>query len=185
MIRFPFSSFLSLWAKRVAASVALVGISGCMITGDYALVATITGGEKIRVPLGHSGPVLAREGDLQVKQAAFTMNPANQFVYTFELSAPPTRGFQSVRVEDVSDEKSFLLVDETKPSLVNGRWRHLAAPLGPDAACLRWIFHVDNSLRVYRFTVVEDDGKTVVLYQGSTYSDTVKAVVRKLFGEKY
>ena len=173
------------WRVRALAGLILLGVAGCA-TGDLSMVATIAGGEKIRVPIGSNGAALTREGGVQINTSSFTLNPEKKFVYVFEFTVERNRPLRHVRVEDVSDESAVTLIDRADPTLsAAGRWRGESEPLSTGSERLKWLVTISNSLRVVRFTLTFADGKTQVLHQGTLFPAGLKSTVRQAMGQNY
>ncbi len=150
------------------------------------MLATIAGGEKIRVPLGRGGPEMTSEDGVQINTASLTLTPEKKIVYVFEFTDRRSRALSGVRVEDVSDTTAAPLVDDVQPKLsAAGRWHGEAPPLDLSDSRLGWIATISNSLRVVRFTLTFSDGHTLVLHQGGLYGAAMKAAVRQSFGQNY
>lgn len=149
------------------------------------MVATISGGEKLRFPIGREGVAMANEGGVKVTMAYFSPKTEKKLTYVFELTDTQKRGLRSVRVEDVSDEKPMLLVDNPEPKAsATGQW-HGEVELEHTDPRVAWLVTLSNSLRVYRFTLTFADGKTLVLHQGSLYPAALKSGIRHMFGQNY
>jgi hypothetical protein len=177
-------SFLSLAGGLIAT--LLVGSSGGCQTGEYAYVATIAGGEQLRIPLNKGGAVMAKEGSIQILHAGGDVEPnKHQFFYKFAFADSSGSELRSVLVEDVSDEKAVLLVEDLQPKLVERRWDATSRFFNRDDEPIKWVFYVGDSFRVFRFTVTFADGRKIVLHQGSRVPAWAKAGIRSIFGEKY
>jgi len=123
-----------------------------------------------------------------VKIESFGLRPEieqKEVKYTFEFSDAHSRGLKAVKVEDVSDDAPFLLVDDTAPQYTNGRWHGASRTFGAGDEYLKWIYQLENSLRVYRFTITFADGHELIIHQGSTFPNFMKSAIRHMFGEKY
>lgn len=169
----------------IALTFAGLGLVGCS-TGDVVMMATIAGGEKIRVPLARGGPEMTNEAGVQINTANFTLNPEKKIVYIFEFTDSGKRALRSVRVEDVSDEVAVKLVEQESPKLLaTGQWHGEAEPLELSDPRLNWMATISNSLRVFRFTLTFSDGRSQVLHQGALYTAPLKAAVRQALGQKY
>jgi len=181
------SSLLLLRSRLVPLAAALwgLGLGGCA-TGDVAMLATIAGGEKIRVPLAKGGAVPTNEGGVQIDTANFTLNPDKKIVYVFKFTDSRRRALRSVRVDDVSDTAVAKLVDDAQPQLSPaGQWHRETEALEMSDPRLEWLGTISNSLRVFRFTLTLADGQTLVLHQGALYPAALKAAVRQALGQKY
>jgi hypothetical protein len=165
---------------------ALVALlAACSSGGSISMLTTIAGGEKIAVPLGPRGVEPSKKDGVQIELATCTLNRDKKLVYAFELSDERKRAVRRVRVEDVSDASSALLVDDTQPALTQNRWRGSSRPFEPGDPSLAWLATITNSVRVYRFTVTFADGHEVALLQGSMFPNFIKSSIRQTWGEKY
>ncbi|MCX6952728.1 MAG: hypothetical protein NTV51_11270 [Verrucomicrobia bacterium] len=172
------------WAFLLTGLLGL-GAGGCA-TGDVAMLATIAGGEQIRVPLGRNGAELTNEAGVQINSATFTLNADKKIVFAFEFTDSQHRALRSVRVADVSDEVTPALVDSASPApTATGQWRGESAPLELSDPRLGWMATVSNTVRVFRFTLTFVDGQTLVLHQGTLYPAVFKSAVRQSLGQKY
>lgn len=172
---------------RVAlvAGLVLAAAAGCA-TGNIAMLATIVGGEKVRVPFGRGGPEMTNEGGVQINLASYTLNAEKKALYVFEFTDSRSRALRRVLVEDVSDTAALTLVDDAAPVLAaNGRWHGETPTLEWSDPRLGWLATISNSLRVFRFTLTFADGQTLVLLQGAFYPAGLKAATRQALGQNY
>lgn len=150
------------------------------------MLATIAGGQKIRVPLTRGGAELVNEGGVQINSATFSLNADKKIVFLFEFTDGRKRALRSVRVEDVSDNAPAPLVEIVQPTLsATGQWRGESEPLALSDRRLGWMATLPNSLRVFRFTLTFSDGQTLVIHQGSLFPAPMKSAVRQTLGENY
>lgn len=175
------------WARRavlLAGAGGLLALASCA-TGEYKFRTTISTGEKIEIPLQNGGPAPAKEGPIQVELALFL--PATekdqkgiryQFALTDRSPTPP----RSIRVEDVTDDHTVLLVEDRQPQLKDGRWLQRSAFIPGTDPSLSWLQYVDDAMRVFRFTVETADGRQVVLYQGWSIPGWAKTRIRPSIG---
>ncbi len=182
----------SLPVRRSWCALALVGcglVAGGCATGDIAMLATISGGEKIHVPLGRGGVVLTEEDGVKINIASLT--PATEknekkLLYAFMFTDSRKRALRSVKVEDVSDETPVVLVNDAAPKLTDaGEWRGSTEAFDLADPRVAWLVTIQNSVRVARFTLTFADGKTLVLLQGTLYPAPIKGAIRQMMGEKY
>ena len=163
----------------------LIAGAGCA-TGGVVMLATISTGEKIRVPLGRGGPELTNEDGVQINTTSFTLSPDKKVVHVFEFTDSRNRPLRKVLVEDVSDAAAMTLAEDAGPTLSTARqWHGEAPPLEWGDPRLGWLATISNSLRVYRFTLTFSDGRTLVLHQGALYSAVMKSAVRQALGQNY
>jgi hypothetical protein len=162
---------------------ALLILAGCA-TGDVGMVCPISGGETVTFVLTARGPKPAENDDFLVMGAAIMPNmEKKQFVYSFGLWAKKEKAPKHVTVEDVSEAQIELLVDDAAPKLDSKFvWKQDSpSKTGADPR-LGWLYHEGNSPRIYRFTIVTDDGRQLVMYQLSIYPVFIKEPLRKLLG---
>ena len=83
----------------------------------------------------------------------------------------------------MSEEKPELLVDDAGPKLDGKQtWKQDTAPKTATDPRLGWLYHEGNSPRIYRFTIVTDDGRRLVMHQLTTYPVFIKVSLRKILG---
>jgi hypothetical protein len=162
---------------------AILVLAGCA-TGEVGMVCPISGGQTVTIILTAHGPVPAENDDFKVVGAMITPNiEKKQFVYEFGLLAKKGKAPTHVTVEDVSEEKPELLVDDAGPKLDDKQiWKQDTAPKTATDPRLGWLYHEGNSPRIYRFTVITDDGRRLVMYQLTSYPVFIKASLRKILG---
>jgi len=146
----------------------------------------ISGGRVVDIPFGPGGPRPGRANGFEVAMATITPSTAeNEIIYQFGLTAPPAAALQSVQVEDITDDKPYLFVDDQHPWLTENRWHAVSKPLAAGDPRLAWIYQVTPAVRIYRFTLIEASGRRSVLYQVTAYPEFIKVTVRRKWGEKY
>jgi hypothetical protein len=183
-VSFPSRSSSGRRLRRGACFLVLALLTGCA-TGDVSMLATISGGERIRVPIGNTGVLPTVVDGVKSEGPVPRPDAQKKLVYYFNLSDRRARPLKSVRVEDVSDAEPILLLDDTHATWTDGRWQGNSAPLGPEDRAMNWMTTITNTLRVFRFTVTFADGKTLTLYQGAMYPNFVKTMVRGGWGMNY
>ena len=162
---------------------ALLILAGCA-TSDVGMVCPISGGETVTFVLNSKGPVPAENDDFLVVGAAIVPNvEKKQFIYSFGLWAKKEKAPKHVTVEDVSEEKPELLVDDAGPKLDDKQtWKQATEPKTATDPRLGWLYHEGNSPRIYRFTIVTDDGRRLVMHHLVFYPVFLKEPLRKILG---
>ena len=166
-------------------TLALV-LAGCMSTGEVVAVVPIVGGETLRIPV--SGPGLHNEktDDLQLIAAQLEPKGATQTIELrceFKLLKPAV--IRHVTVEDVAGERAVMFVDDPAPKLDGMTWKGASTPITKDDARTTWLLSIENSIRVYRFTVETADGRKLVLNQPALFPGFVKMQIRHVLGMNY
>jgi hypothetical protein len=162
---------------------AILLLAGCA-GGDIGMICPISGGQTVTVILTSQGPVPAENDDFKVLMANMFPNvEKKQLIYTFGLLAKKGKAPRHVSIEDVSEEKAELLLEEAEPKLDDKQtWRRDAAPKTGDDPRLAWLYHEGNSTRIFRFTIVTEDGRRLVMHQATVYPVYVKIGARKILG---
>ncbi len=151
----------------------------------YARSFTISGGETIELNFAGGGLVPPENADVKIEMAAFEADsPPKTLVYDFSFRAKSGREPRSVMVEDVSGPKPEILVEDDQPALHDRIWHRQSGPkMNPDPR-LDWLNEPDLSFRIFRFTIVTADGRTLIMYYAQGYSPEGKAYLKKrLAGE--
>jgi hypothetical protein len=176
----------ALLARSKWTVLAVVLCCGGCATGDYAYVTRISSGEKIQIPLARGTPLRPKQGTIEIMYAGMRPNmvPQNkQMIYFFgflEKSGKPPR---SIRVEDVSDEKAVLMVEDLNPVLKDKiKWGMESKPIPAGDPLLQWVTYVDDAMRVFQFTIIDSEGKKIVLNQGWYVPAWAKPAVRHAIG---
>ena len=163
----------------------LVGLGGCAMP-DEMHPFPISGGRVVDIPVGPNGPHNGKANGYEVMHAWMVPGTNNrEIIYQFAVSVPPGVTPTSIKVEDISDDQSYLLADDQRPWVTDHRWSIDSLPIPAEDPRLAWIFHVTPSLRVYRFTILDGASRRSVLYQVTNYGNPFKFSVRHKWGEKY
>lgn len=161
--------------KRFLVVSLLLTLAACTAPEPQARIR-IAGGEKLVVAL-RSGRVEGAENKF-VKPgiARFLLGPqAKNGLYDFGLiftnGAVPTK----IVVEDVADSKAVVLLTDEQPVLdQQQRWRKLSEPVDLSLDSMKWLHDIDDSFRVYRFSVNLKDGQKIVFHHAAVYPSFFK-----------
>jgi hypothetical protein len=160
--------------------------SGCMSTGEVFAVVPVVGGETLRVPVSGPGVHNEKTDDLQLVAAQLEPKagtPTIELRCEFKLLKPAV--IRHVTVEDVAGERAVMFVDDSAPKLDGMTWKGTSTPITKDDARTTWLQSIENSIRVYRFTVETADGRKLVLNQPALFPAFVKMQIRHVFGMNY
>lgn len=170
----------------LAVLVPLLGLwSGCQ-TGDVIQKIPVAGGGFITIPLTRGGPKPGEGGGYKVSAAALHPGKSErEAFYTFGLMTDKQPDLRRVVVNDISDEKPWVLVDETDPKFENGQWKKDTEMLTPEDPRLQWIYQIPMALRVYQFKLTRTNGEEITFNHVVGYPPPIKAMMRMRWGEKY
>lgn len=173
------------WINALATFVLpVVWLTGCANSSS-----------RLSVPIAGGRPVdLEREGT-GFKQAAndrviitnvglqaVKLNGNNYVRWSFAIKARQAAVLSTVRIEDVSGPAPLLLVNDVAPQVDAGQWTENAGLMDLSSASVRWLFEPKATVRIFRFTINEPDGKSYVLYPGVKYSPASKEAIRGMSG---
>lgn len=153
--------------------------------GDVFAVVPVVGGEKLRVPLSQQIPS-ARTAEVEVAGVRFEPHPQKDaLALRCELKRLKPITLSRITVEDVAGEQPVLLIDDRAPHLEGNVWKSAAGPLGKDDAKIAWLVSLENTIRVYRFTVETAEGRKIVLHQPAFFPGFLKEQMRQTLGLNY
>jgi len=162
--------------EKLLLAALLVIFAGCATSQAPSVRIRTSSGEKITVDMSRGGAVGPESKDLKITAAMFEINPKiKKGLYVFGIDFKTEAMPRSIKVEDVSDEKARTLVDESNLKIEKRAWRFACQPMGLEEKTLRWVHEIDESFRVYRFTVTYDDGRLVEQYHATFYPSFAKA----------
>lgn len=161
--------------SKLLCLLCLLGFVGCASPGPSVRL-TLSDGKKVVVSM-KDGRIAGEDvSQVRVELARYVYNlekkqGGHNFGLVFFDGSVPAR----IKVEDVSDTKTELVVEVANPVLRERAWRHACAPLSLNEPSMAWMHHIDDSFRVYRFEIVLQDGRKLMLHQTAIYPGYVKA----------
>jgi hypothetical protein len=168
----------------ILAAVATLLLSGCVhqpmtqsitVSGDLNLTFTRLG----------AGFVKAENNRFVVDEAGLTTyrTEGKNFV-RWQLAIMPKQetAFQLIRIEDVTDENPVLVLEDRAPRIEERRWSRQSDLIRANIRSIPWLFEFGRTIRVFRFTVRETNGKTSMLYQAVLFTPKAKKDFRVLMG---
>ena len=169
--------------SRLLALAGLGLLAGCA-TGSYSINMPISGGQTVPLELTTTGMLHGENDDFRIDAAVYQFDPkVKNGTYLFAFLVKKRGAPRSVKVDDVTDDEPKNLYQTDQIKVQDGHWKQRTESFVPDQQNLKWIFEIENSIRVYRFTIVTADGRTDVLYEGCNYMGFVKELIRKSLAE--
>ena len=167
------------------ATAAVAMLAGCA-SGEYTYMKTTAYGERLSFPLERGQPKWASKDGISIWAAGLLPSGDTEkqevfyaFGFADESGVAPTK----VRIEDVSDEKPILVLEDNEPKLDEAkRWRNVPRMLKAGAPEIHWTTYVGDTFRVFRFEITKPDGRKVVLHQAISVPAWMKASMRKALG---
>ena len=154
-------------------------VAGCSMTHSRVGIP-IAGGGVAAFSFNANGAIPAETSDIKIDKAIFDVeSKAKGGKYLFAFSEKRGQIPVRVKVEDVTEDPIVPWADDEHPHLTKGRWEWTCPSIPLDDKSLRWLHEIDPSIRIYRFTIVNQDGSTAVVDDASTYSSDVKEFVKK------
>lgn len=183
-----FGRAVSVRCTRVLVLAALLGMAAGCATGEYTYVKTTSYGDKLRIPLIKGSPEKAKKDGIQIEAAVLlpSREPEKKEVF-FAFSFVDQSGVvpKSVKIEDVSDERPVVVVEDLQPTYQAGnRWVNTPRMMQAGDPAIGWTQYVGDTFRVFRFTITKPDGREIVLHQGLSVPAWMKLSMRKTLGHE-
>jgi hypothetical protein len=163
-------------------------MAGCAMPqyGIYTREVDAVGGETVRVEFNRAGPVMAENDDVRIIIASIVPFDGH-LIQLFRFAEKRGKLPRSVKVEDVTAEAPEVFVDEKNPKFfinpkksdIKNIWEWRSAPLDKIGWKAIWLYDPDETLRIYRFTIVTSDGRKLVMNQVTPYPAFVKTRLLK------
>ena len=131
--------------------------------------------------------MLASKNNVTVRHAGLIPNPNpddKNLKYLFDLEDKNPVPAKAIVVEDVTDDHAIPMVEDLAPKFTGGRWFGMSRLFTAEDPALGWVEHLDNSTRVFRFTVTAADGSKFTLDQAWIVPGWAKMGMRKALGMK-
>ena len=90
--------------------------------------------------------------------------------WTFGIKLRQPIQLRSIRIEDVTEGTSVLLVNDQAPQVEANAWTGYTGAIEPTASSLPWLFDNNPAKRTFRFTITDLNGQESVLEQTVTYA---------------
>jgi|SRR5271165_7559741 len=149
-----------------AAAAASLAVAGCLMQPSYSASVTTADGVQIEVPLSRD-PVVVDDGTVSVKRfqfAPWALEGGKGLAFAFELEFKGGSKPEEISVDDVSDTPILGVYTDKSPKLSKDNlWKAVSPPHHPADELVKWMMTLDNTVKVYRFTVRLADGTTHVL----------------------
>lgn len=170
-----------------ALALALAGLAGCVVRQDVSVRVTTADNQVIDLPLTTApGPV----GDGVVTVQSLQLAPwdvdkekgkAKTLAFTFVVQFQPGSTPARITIEDVTEAPILPIFEDRSPKIVkNNLWGAVSSPVLPHDEHVNWLMTLDNSVRVYRFTVLLTDGTRHVVYKPIFLSSQMKNYIRSI-----
>jgi hypothetical protein len=171
--------------RRIGLVVLLLPLAACSVpmTSSNTYLVPIANGETMEISIKNGGLVLAEQDGIHILQVA--LNPSSNkkdVVYTFEFSAKNGLVPTHVLIEDLTETPIKVVADDPAPKLKDGHWKLDTPVLDPKDPTFEWLVQLDDTIRVYRFTITLADGRQVVLRQPQMFPVFMKQLIRVMTG---
>jgi hypothetical protein len=162
-----------------------IGAAGCLMQATYAMKFTTADGVNIEVPMSTSTPEIS-DGPVSVKNfrcMPMKVGDTKGIVFGFQLAFEKGAKPVAIAVDDVSDDPILSVYVDNAPVLTTGsNWNAVTHVHAPVDEYVKWIMTLDNTIKVYRFTVKLADGSTRVMRYPLFVPAQLKRFVRVQLG---
>ncbi|KAB2647226.1 MAG: hypothetical protein WCO38_01305 [Verrucomicrobiota bacterium] len=156
--------------------------AGCT-TGTFSVNVPIAGGKMRQIQLGSKGPVHAEDEYIAIEKAFIQIQGATKvgnFNWAFKVKGPVKP--ISVKIEDMSDDEPMVMLSQSPIEIAGNTWEAKGIDITQTYEGIKWIYEIENSLRVYRFTITLSNGTTSELYEGVSYPTQIKEYLKTQMG---
>ncbi len=168
------------WLAAIALGASL---AGCVVpmTSSNTYQVPLANGEKMEMSVVNGGiGKVSGDGIRVVQNELNPMADKKHVAYVFEIAVKEGLVPRHVTIEDMTEDPVRVIVDDPAPKVVAGHWKFTTAALDPKQPGTEWIIQLDDTIRVFRFTVTLADGSQVVLKQPAMYPIVLKSIIRKM-----
>jgi hypothetical protein len=177
MVSSRFTAFLFLL-------LAILWNGGCASSAPPSSVG-VAGGGSVNLERSGAGFKQAENDRVGISEASLqAVNfDGNYYVrWTFAIRPKQAMELTNIRIEDVSGASPLLLVNDVAPQQVAGIWRENAGLMEVSSPGTGWLLDPKETVRVFKFTISEPNGRSYVLYQGALQSPATKEAIRRMVG---
>ena len=172
-------------SRRLGLVLLFLPLAGCAVpmTSSNTYMVPIANGESMEISIKNGGLVLAEADGIHILQVA--LNPSSdkkQIVYTFEFSAKSGLVPTHILIEDMTEAPVRTVAEDAAPKLKDGHWKVDTPVLDPKDPAFEWLVQLDDTIRVYRFTITLADGRQIVLKQPQMFPVFMKQLIRVMIG---
>lgn len=172
-------------SRRLSLALLLLPLAGCAVpmTSSNTYLVPVANGETMEMSIKNGGLTLAEQDGVHILQVA--LNPTadkKHIIYTFELSVKNGMVPTHILVEDMTETPVRVAADDAAPKLVANHWKLNTPELDPKDPLFEWLIQLDDSIRVYRFTVTLADGRQIILKQPQMFPVYMKQLIRAMLG---
>ena len=104
-----------------------------------------------------------------------------RWVFSIQFKQPTM--VRNVGVEDVTDKKPVLLIENDSPNVTANLWTGRGSAIPFSSKYLPWFFQRGDSTRVFHIVIREKSGRSYELYQGALFSADKKNLMRKAIAQ--
>jgi hypothetical protein len=162
-------------------------LSGCIATHQgfvkSNLDLNIDGDKVITLPMTRAGAIPTENEFYKIETAGILAglkkgNPEeSDLTWSFSFIAKSLQQLDSVTIEqvDTSGELAPMLQDKS-PKLKNGSWFGKSKPYTMSRVTSPWLYSNQDSIFLFKFTIIEKGKAPVVMYQPSLISKGTKSI---------
>ncbi len=168
---------------RVAVAILLL-LSGCAHQPTTETVP-VYGGQNLTFTRVGAGFVKAENNRFVMDESGLTTyrTGGKNFVrWQFALMPKQQSALRLVKIEDVTDDKATLILEDRAPLIEERQWTRQSDLIPANTRSIPWLFEFGRTVRVFRIAVQETNGKISILYQAVSFTSKAKKDFRVLMG---
>ncbi len=172
--------------KRTLGSLAACALLGGCAHFQRSQTVQVAGGMRVRLTSVGESFAQAEDKDYVVTESGLTTFRKSgrnfvrwQFAVRLKHPGAPAR----IRVEEVSGVQARPILDDGAPTIDETySWTKQSDLIPANPGSLPWLYQPETTLRVFRVSVTNREGKTAVLYQPANFTKTAKDAIRFQMG---
>jgi hypothetical protein len=169
----------------ILLAAVLLAAPGCLMQPTFSVKTTTADGVVVEVPLTKTLPVIEDDA-MSVNRVLFTpvkVDKAYAITILFQLQFQKGQKPVLIAIDDVSDDPILNVMTVKDPVLTDkNHWNSASPPHNPADEYAKWMLTLDNTIKVYRFTVKLADGTTHVLRYPVYVPGMMKGYMRSQMG---
>lgn len=171
------------WLKALFTfALPVVWFAGCAGSSSR-LSVPVAGGQSVSLERHGNGFKQAENSRVIIPNPVLQVVnlDGNYYVrWNFTILPKQATALSLIHIEDLSDSAPLTLVNDVAPQLEGGKWTENAGLMPVSSVSVRWLYEPKESVRLFRFTIGEPDGRSYVLDQGVQYAPSSKEAIRAM-----
>jgi hypothetical protein len=167
--------------KLITVGLFSVVLTACVGPGSTMRTFPVSGGNTVSLPFARGGALSSQTSDVKIEVTGFMVDAEkSELTYTFGFTEKNGKTPMRVTVEDVTGATAVELVADLSPSIsADGYWKGVSSARKAGDSSLAWLHEPGNTEKVFRFTIILNDGRTEEIFQASIWPGQSKPIIKR------